>query len=326
MIPPKLKPGDEIRIVAPSRSMSLLGKEQVAYAKERLESYGFKVTFGKHAMEKDAFVSSSVKSRVADLHEAFRDKEVKCVMTVIGGFNSNQLLPCLDYSLIKRNPKALIGYSDITALQNAIYAKTGLVTYSGPHFSTHSMHKGFEPIHDYFKQCLIQDKPFELVSSSKWSDDMFWIDQDKRTFVKNDGYWVINKGKAEGTILGGNLCTYILLQGTPYMPKMKGCILFLEDDEQEGDLTDLMFDRNLVSVLQQQGAGIKGLVIGRFQKKSNITRQRLTEIIRSKKELEGIPVIANADFGHTMPLCTFPIGGYAKISAGKTAKVEIVKH
>ena len=159
VIPSKLKKGDEIRIISPSRSMSLLSEDSKVIATERLKKLGFRISFGKHVNESDMFVSSSIKSRIEDLHEAFADNNVKAILTVIGGFNSNQLLKYIDFELIRKNPKIFCGYSDITALQNAILKKTGLVTYSGPHYSTFGMKKGFEHIEEYFKKCLMEDAP-----------------------------------------------------------------------------------------------------------------------------------------------------------------------
>ncbi len=229
IISKKLREGDEIRVIAPSRSMSLLSEDVKKIAKERLEKLGFKVSFGKHVNESDEFISSSIKSRVADLHEAFKDKNVKAILTVIGGFSSNQLLSSIDWDLIKNNPKILCGYSDITALQNSIFKETGLVTYSGPHFSSFGMKKGFEYIEEYFKKCLMKDESFELESSKEWSDDAWYMDQENRTFEKNEGFLVINKGKAKGTIIGANLCTFNLLHGTEFIPNFKDTILFIED-------------------------------------------------------------------------------------------------
>jgi len=136
LIPEKLHKGDEIRVIAPARSLSLLNEEIINLAQERLLKLGFKVTFAYNCREKDLFLSSSIDSRVKDIHEAFRDQNVKAILTATGGFNSNQLLNYLDYDLIRNNPKILCGYSDITALLNAIMAKTGLVTYSGRIFLT----------------------------------------------------------------------------------------------------------------------------------------------------------------------------------------------
>ena len=325
MIPEKLKPGDEIRIISPARSMGLLSEENKKTAKQKLESMGFKVTFAEHVDEKDEFISSSIKSRVEDLHEAFADKNVKAILTTIGGFNSNQLLKYIDYDLIRKNPKILCGYSDITALGNAIYQKTGLITYSGPHFSTFGMEKGLEYTIEYFKKCLMQDPPFEVKASKKWSDDEWWTNQEKREFIDNKGYLVINEGEAEGNIIGGNQCTFNLLQGTEYRPKFKNTILFLEDDEE---VRAHHFDRDLQSIIHLPDFDqVKGIVIGRFQKVSEMTEEKIKKIIKTKKELDNIPVIANADFGHTTPHFTFPIGGTAKLYAkeGKT-KLEIIKH
>ncbi|OLS26566.1 MAG: Microcin C7 self-immunity protein MccF [Candidatus Heimdallarchaeota archaeon LC_3] len=111
-------------------------------------------------MENDIFYSCKIKSRVADLHSAFVDPNVKGILTVIGGFYSNQLLRYIDYNIIKENPKIICGYSDITALNNAIYTKTGLMTYIGPHFSTFGMVKGIDYIEEYFKKCLFQNESY----------------------------------------------------------------------------------------------------------------------------------------------------------------------
>jgi muramoyltetrapeptide carboxypeptidase LdcA involved in peptidoglycan recycling len=328
MIPQKLKAGDEIRVIAPSLSLGLIPQAIRDGATKKLEELGFKITFSQNAEEKDEFVSSSIASRVADLHEAFADKNVKGILTVIGGFNVNQILSYLDYDLIKNNPKVLCGYSDITALSNAIYHKTGLVTYSGPHYSTFGMQKGVEHIAEYFQKCLMEDGSFAVLPSDEWSDDMWYLDQEKREFIKNTDYLLINAGEAEGKIIGGNLCTFNLLQGTQFMPSLENTLLFLEDDDATGDLFDVEFDRNLQSLIHQPGFfGVKGIVIGRFQKKGYISQDKLIKIIQTKKELEKMPVIYGVDFGHTTPMITFPIGGKAKLIAKKgEIKLEIIEH
>jgi len=107
LTPEKLHIGDEIRIIAPSRSLSLLSEETIRLAKENLEKQGLEVTFSKNCRESDMFMSSSIESRVEDIHQAFKDKNVKAIFTVIGGFNVNQILKYLDYELIQNNPKIL---------------------------------------------------------------------------------------------------------------------------------------------------------------------------------------------------------------------------
>jgi muramoyltetrapeptide carboxypeptidase LdcA involved in peptidoglycan recycling len=118
--PPKLRRGDTVRVVAPARSRSMLEHDYSATIDTRFADMGLKLTYGRHVDERDDFDSSSITSRVEDLHEAFADPAVAAIITVIGGFNSNELLPHLDWDLIAANPKVLCGYSDITALQNAI--------------------------------------------------------------------------------------------------------------------------------------------------------------------------------------------------------------
>ena len=146
IIPQLLKKGDEIRVVAPATSCKVIGADCRQIAKERFEQMGLKVSFGQNTTDDnfDMTMSSSVEKRTADIMTAFADKSVKAVLTVIGGFNSNQLIRHLDYEIIRKNPKIFMGFSDITALHTAIYAQTGLVTYYGPHYSSLGMKKGCE--------------------------------------------------------------------------------------------------------------------------------------------------------------------------------------
>ena len=197
MLPSKLKAGDEVRVIAPSRSMVIIGEDCKKIATERLEALGLKVTFGKYIDEADEdYLVASVKHRAEDLNEAFSNKNVKAILTVIGGFNSNQILDYIDYDIIKQNPKIFCGFSDITALSNAIYAKTGLVTYSGPHYSSLGMLKGLEYELEYFKKMFFQDEEINITSSKEWSDDAWFIDQENREFIQNEGMFVINEGEA----------------------------------------------------------------------------------------------------------------------------------
>lgn len=317
MIPKKLKAGDEVRVIAPSRSMTILGEDCKKIATERLEALGLKVTFGKYVMEADEdYLIASAQHRAEDLNEAFKDKNVKAILTVIGGFNSNQILDLIDYEAIKENPKIFCGFSDITALSNSIYAKTGLVTYSGPHYSSFGMLKGFEYELEYFKKMFFSDEEFEVVSSKEWSDDLWFIDQENREFIPNDGMFVINEGTAEGEIVGGNLCTLNLLQGTKYMPNIENKILFLEDDNMAGKIFLMEFDRNLQSLIHMpEFKTVKALVLGRAEKDCIMTKEKWIKMIKNKPELKNIPVIAGVDFGHTTPIIAFPIGGNARLEA-----------
>ncbi|MBP3346008.1 MAG: LD-carboxypeptidase [Alphaproteobacteria bacterium] len=319
MVPQVLKAGDEVRIVAPARGLRLIGRDSREIAKARFEEMGLKVTFGRNTTDEnwDMFGSTDVEKRAEDLNEAFGDKNVKAVFTVIGGSNSNQLLPYLDYELIRQNPKIFCGFSDITALLNGIYAKTGLVTFSGPHFSSLGMKKGAEYTLENLKKMILGDQENEIKPSDAWSDDLWFINQEDRTFIKNEGWQVINAGKAEGTIVGGNLGTFDLLLGSSYRPAFeKNTVLFVEECFTSEATDAGSFERNLQALIYQPDfENVSGIVIGRFQKASNVTKEKLEYIIKSKKALDRMPVIANVDFGHTTPLLTLPIGGECSLDA-----------
>ncbi|UOQ43562.1 LD-carboxypeptidase [Halobacillus salinarum] len=325
MIPAKLQPGDEVRIISPAESMEIIAPDQQKLAVTRLRKSGLEVSFSKHVSDKAPLLATSIDHRVQDIHDAFLDPAVKAVLTTIGGFESNQLLRYINYDIIRKNPKIFCGYSDITVLSNAFYQKAGLVTYSGPHFSTFGMEKGLEYTLEYFEKAFFTDDSYTIPQAETWSDDSWFIDQEKRTFHKNHGYKVINEGKTTGRTIGGNLCSLNLLQGTEYMPSLKEAVVFVEDDYMSIPET---FDRDLQSLIHQPSfQEAKGLVVGRFQEKSGMTMELLEEIIRTKKELDHLPVIVNASFGHTTPQFTFPIGGRVTLEADREgAFIKIIEH
>jgi muramoyltetrapeptide carboxypeptidase len=325
MIPPKLQPNDEVRVVSPAVSLGFIPEDQRRMAGERFRELGLRVSFSRNAEVLDRFDSSPVEARVSDLHEAFADPGVKGIFTTLGGYNSNGLLDYLDYGLIRANPKIFCGFSDITALASAIHARTSFVTYSGPHFTTFGMKRGIDYTREYFKRCLMREEPFEVSPAEHWSDDPWYEDQENRDFVSNPGYEIIHEGEVEGKLLGGNLGTLALLFGTSFMPDLDGTILLLEDDEEEGVVD---FDRHLQSLIHQPGfGGVRGIAIGRFQRASEMHLDTLTALIESKRELDGIPVVANASFGHTTPQFTFPIGGQGRLRARSgSAEIWIDEH
>ena len=286
-------------------------------ADERFGDLGLRLSFGRHVETSDRFVSSSIAERVADLHDAFSDPTVDAVLTVIGGFNSNQLLPYLDWNLIGANPKIFCGYSDITALTCAITTMTGLVTYAGPHYSTFGMRDHFETTLRWFVEALFSDQPTQLEPAPFWTDDAWFLDQDDRDVHPNNGHWIIHPGRAEGRLVGGNLCTLNLLQGTPWMPELGDSVVFVEDDRETSVET---FDRDLTSLTQQPGfESTQAVLVGRFEPHVEMDQETLVAIVTSKRELDGIPIVANIDFGHTDPMRTIPVGGHATINVDPAA-------
>jgi len=184
--------------------------------------------------------------------------------------------------------------------------------------------KGFKYSQEYFEKCLIENKPYEVNPSKQWSDDVWYMDQKNRKFMKNSGFITINEGTTQGIIVGGHLRCINSLQGTEFMPSFKNSILFLEEDEE---MQAHHFDRGLQSIIHlPEFKEVKGIVIGRFQKNSKITNELLIKIIKSKQELNNIPVIANVDFSHTNPVITFPIGGTVKLEIDNKIKLTIIKH
>ena len=317
--PNLLQKGDEIRIIAPSTSLKIIGQDCRKIARERLEAMGLKVSFGKNTTDEncDEFTTSGYEKRAEDIMAAFKDKNVKAIFTIIGGFNSNQVLPFLDYEIIKVNPKIVCGFSDITALLNGIRAKTGLVTFYGPHYSSIGMKKGNEYTLACMEKMLFTGKG-EFTPCAEWSDDLWFIDQDKRDFIKNDGWWVLQEGNAKGRLEGGNLSTLVLLNGTEFAVKfaqptilaVENCFISAADKKE--------FLRQLQAMTQQETfKQVKAVLIGRFQKDSQVTRADLEYIVNSIPQLKGLPIIANMDFGHTTPIATLPLGGNCVIENGK---------
>lgn len=311
MIPNKLNYGDEIRVIAPSRSLSIVNSDVYKRALNFLTEKGFKITFSNNCRELDPFNSSTVQSRVDDIHDAFLDSNVKAILTAIGGFNVNQILESIDYNIIKQNPKIICGYSDITALINAIYAQTGLITYHGTHLSSFGFEENLEFTYNYFKKCLMERDEIYVLPSRQAQQ-----------------YEVIQHGACKGTIIGGNLCTINLLQGTRFLPLVEDAVLFIEDDNIAGDFFVFEFDRNLESLIQAFGIGrIKGIVFGRFESSCKLTLETVKQIISNKKQLSNIPVLFNVDFGHVRPFFTFPIGGKVVIDTYKNPpSIQIVEH
>lgn len=310
IIPEKLKKGDTIRIIAPSGSLARLDDKNFKIAKQRFEEMGLKVTISKNSYNVDEYSSSTIDERIKDLHEAFLDSDVKMVICAIGGYNCIQLIDKIDYSIIKNNPKIIIGYSDNTALLNAIYTKTGLETYLGPNFTDFGVKLGFNYTLNYFKKIAFENEQIIIEDSNEFSDDQWYINQDNRKFLPNDGRIIVNEGSAVGKIIAGNLCTLQLLQGTEYMPDLTDSILFLEDDDLVGSAFLFEFDRNLHSLMLQPGFDkVKAIVIGRIQLGSKIENDSLKKMLLQKEKISHIPILINMDFGHTRPLFTIPIGG-----------------
>ncbi len=314
----------EMRIVTSSGRLNMT-EDDINYIKTKLE--GFDITFGKNVNKSiPEYNCPSIEDRKKDIEKAFLDKNVKVIMFARGGFLSNQLLDVIDYEIIRKNPKIIVGFSDVTSLLNAIYSQTGLKTYYGPNFSVLAMRKGNDYTYEYLNRIFNKEEEFYINPSTYWSSDKWYKSQDNRDFINNNGMNVINKGNANGIIIGGNLNSFSLLQGTKYMPFAEKIILFIEEDDWANEDYLYEFDRRLQSLTQQSFfKNVKGIIIGRAQKNANMNIERWKTLISMNKKIKSIPIIINADFGHTMPMVTFPIGGKCIIKAEKSdVQIKII--
>jgi muramoyltetrapeptide carboxypeptidase len=242
--------------------------------------------------------------RLADFHAAFRDKEVKGVWCVRGGYGCTRILPQVDYKLIRQNPKVLIGYSDVTALLNAIHQRTGLIGFHGP--------VGATPFTEYnvihLQQTLLQGKSPQLISLSQ------------KNLEKEDPDYqpvVIRGGKAKGVLVGGNLCLLATMAGTPFQVDFKDKLVFMEDVGEK----PYRIDRMLTQLSQSSNLHLaKGIVLGVFEDclpKNEEYSLTLLDTLKDRLEKLGIPVLYGFSFGHIQNMCTFPIGVEAMLDADK---------
>ncbi len=326
MLPEKINAGDEIRIIAPARSASDIDEVVIARAQAALESLSLKVSFSQYAFSRSQRGCPTDAEKVDDLHAAFLDPNVKGILAAIGGFNSNQLLERIDWDIIRANPKIFAGFSDITVLNHAILAKTGLVTFATPNFYCFGLPPESNYSLEYFRRCLFAGQPETYkVRASKEFYDYAWDydERSPRSKIVNGGLKIIQPGQASGTLLGGNLCSLNLLNGTEYFPRIKGdIILCLEDDSY--DSIPETFERNLQSLIQQPYfRQVKAILFGRFQRESIAANDSLAAIISSKKIGSNIPIVSNLDFGHTDPKFSYKIGGWASVEAYDECKLVL---
>lgn len=324
--PLKLKKWDHIRVIAPSNSFKNISRDVRQIAIEKFKKYDFNITFSRNIEVIDEWKTSSIKQRLDDLHEAFEDSSVKCILTAIWGNSASQLLNHIDYNLIKKNPKILCGFSDITALSNAIFAKTGMVTYSGPHFSSWGMKLGFDYTEKYFRKCLLSNNSFEIKPSEEWRDDKWYLNQNITEFISNTWYHIVNMGNInlpiKWMIIGWNLTIINYLAWTPFLASFKNSILFLEHCSDEDSI--LTFDLWIQSLAHHtMFKEVKAIIIWRFQKKDNLSLEQLNYIFHTKKEYSDKLIIYWADFWHTTPFFTFPIWWEALIDIKSKSKVKI---
>ncbi|PIN69813.1 LD-carboxypeptidase [Candidatus Woesearchaeota archaeon CG11_big_fil_rev_8_21_14_0_20_43_8] len=315
MIKPKpLQKGDTIAIISPSGGLGGLVPHRLDNAKKFLESKGFKVKEYASTRKSDATPEEKVK----DLHAAFKNDEVKAVLCAIGGLSSNELLPLIDFSIIKNNPKIFCGYSDITVLHYAFNKKADLVTFYGPaamtQFGEHPEPLEFTSQH-FIK--ALSGRVGSIKASDKWTDEILdWFGKEDlkrpRKLYENKGYAWINKGKATGKIIGGCLYTMHQINGTDYNLDYKDKILLLETPEGQDFTKGEPLDYVDSQIMNLRNSGIfdkiKGLVVGRGFGYTDEERNEFKKIIEKHTKDYDFPVLFNVDIGHSDPMITIPLG------------------
>lgn len=303
MIPTKLKKGDTIGVIAPSNYIEKDDLEYINASIALMEASGFKVKFGKYVFEDTLGYGTSPEKRAADINWAFTDGEVKAIMCVKGGEDSNTTLDYIDYEMIKKHPKIICGFSDNTSILNAIHEKTGLVTYHGPTFkSLTSWETGYA-----YKQFI---KTFAENTESLIMGE------------PEDEYTTIQAGQATGELVGGNLSLFIKLVCGKYAVNVQDKILFLE--ELGFEAAPEMVNSNIY-YLKQNGVfdRIAGLWIGNYEHPSKVS---IEKIIKNAIEDEyKFPIIKSDNFGHIDKKIIIPIGTKAEINTNEKIKIKLVE-
>ena len=294
-IPKSLAKGDLIGITAPSGS--IWNKSHIDKIKNILHAEGFRTKLGKTLYEQDGYLAGNDTLRANELMGFYVDKNIKAIVTMRGGWGCARILDRLDYTVIRNNPKILIGFSDITSLINAIYLRANVISFHGP--------CGYSSWGDFTMSqviaALVNGKPYTMKNPNNY-----------RKYLKT---WV--SGKAKGELIGGNLTVISAMVGTRFEPNWTNKILFLEEIGEE----PYRVDRMLWQLKQAQVFDkINGLIIGSFKKCEPEEPHKsfsLEEVFAQHFSELNLPIYQGAAFGHITPKFTLPIGVLAEMDADK---------
>ncbi|MBM3285448.1 MAG: LD-carboxypeptidase [Candidatus Aminicenantes bacterium] len=300
--PKRLQRGDTIALVSPSGATAT--RFEVELVRESMEALGFKVKLGAHLFDRYGYLGGRDEDRAADLMAQFADASVAGIVAVRGGWGCARILPLLDYGLIRKNSKVLVGYSDITALLLAINAKTGLTTFHGP--------IGLDPWNsftvDYFRRVVMDAEAVTMKNPAEVGDHLTQVDNRVQTIVP---------GQALGVLKGGCLSIISALLGTEYVPSWKDTVLFVEDVNEEIYRIDRMLTHlKLAGVLRQ----VKGFIFGRCtdcNPGEGYGSLTLEQVLDDHIKPLGVPAWYGAMIGHIPMKFTMPVGAEAQIDAEK---------
>jgi muramoyltetrapeptide carboxypeptidase len=304
--PPRLQKGDLIGIVSPASPPS--AQEKIDKGVQYLERLGYRVKIGPHVMAQHGYLAGTDEERAHDFNDMVRDKQVKAIFAVRGGYGTPRLLHLIDYQSVRRNPKIVVGYSDLTALQLALFKRTGLVTFSGPMVGV-EMWDGIDPFtEEHFWRAVTSSAPLGPLPHPPEVPFSFF-----------------NKGAVRGRMIGGNFALVMSLVGTPYLPELRRSLFVLEDVDEAPHRVDRMF-------MQLRYAGIlkkiAGLILGRFTDcvPSDPSTPHLTveEVLQETVESVRYPVLTNLAYGHVPRKLTLVFGVRTLLDA-RRKKLEVLE-
>ncbi|MEZ9471946.1 S66 peptidase family protein [Vibrio lentus] len=311
LYPKALKAGDKIGFFSPSSPATVFAPNRFNRAKSYLESHGFVLVEGSLTGQSDEYRSGSIQDRAEELNQLIRDPSVRCIMSTIGGTNSNSLLPYIDYEALKKDPKIIVGYSDVTALLLGIYAKTGLITFYGP--ALVASFGELPPLVDEtfrsFIDILCSDsEQYQYSMPFEWTDVKHdWETQDTAKPVYPNDWQFLGGGKVCGRLIGGNLNTMAGIWGSKYMPDLQaGDILLIEDSLKGIESVERSFSHLLAcGVFDKVGA----IILGKHELFDDKGTGRapldvLLEVLNGKP----IPIFCEFDSCHTHPMLVTPLG------------------
>lgn len=316
MLASKLYKGDTIGIFSSSYPASSDFNDGFKYAINFIEEKGFHIKYGSLTGKRDYYRSGTIRERADELNELIHS-DVKCIMAVSGGYVSNSILPYIDYDELIRNPKIVIGYSDVTAILLGIYAKTGLTTYYGPTVSDFSnkppMNQGS---YNYMSDILIADTkpPFTLPVPSYWTEDYIDCFEEIEYTTYPNKMITLNNGVVDGRLIVCNLNTLLGFMASEYMPVIKhGDILLIENKNLDAETLEREF-----SMLKVCGVfdKIGGLIIGKhIDYKDRGTGRKHYEVLQEVMGDVSFPILSEFDCSHAMPMLTLPIGCRVRLDA-----------
>jgi muramoyltetrapeptide carboxypeptidase len=302
--PRRLAPGDTVALVAPASAT--FRPVELEIARESLEALGFGVRVGGHLLDRHGYLAGRDADRARDINQFFADETVRAVLPIRGGWGSSRVLPHLDFDVIGRNPKVLLGYSDITALLLAVHAKTGLVTFHGPN----GLGRWDEYSVEYFRRLLIQGETLTFENPRKLADRNVLTPTEHRVQT-------ITPGMARGRLLGGNLTVLTTIIGSEYLPAWDGAIFFCEDVDEGFYRLDRMFTQmKLAGILSK----IRGFVFGTCAEcgpGQGFGGLTLEEIFEDHIAPLGVPAWTGAMIGHQTAQWTLPVGAEVEIDAAR---------